>query len=158
MAATWNARDLDAFLSYLTEDVVWDDPAMAEPATGREAVKRFGEAVFHAFPDFYYEVRHPICVAPDGSRCAVSWRIKATHLSRLDPPGLAPTNRQAVFDGVDLLDLRGSQVYRITTLFNVVIPAEQLLGWRLRPRPGTLRERLLTWAQRLRAAWLRTVK
>jgi steroid delta-isomerase-like uncharacterized protein len=158
MAAAWNARDLAAFLSFLTEDVEWDDPAMTEPAKGRDAVKRFSEAVLQAFPDFRYEIRHPICVAPDGSRCAVPWTITGTHLGRLDPPGFAPTGRQAVFEGVDLLDFRGAQVCRITTLFNVVVPAEQLLGWQLRPQPGTLRERALVWTQRLRAAWLRAVK
>ena len=87
----WNARDLPRFLSCLCEDVVWDDPAMAAPAAGREAVRRFSEAILRAFPDFHYAIRHPLCVAADGSRCAVPWTISATHLGPLDPPGFAPT-------------------------------------------------------------------
>jgi len=28
---TWNARDLDTFVDFLTDDVEWHDPAMADP-------------------------------------------------------------------------------------------------------------------------------
>ena len=87
MAAAWNGGDLESFVSYLTEDVVWDDPAMSAPAVGCEAVKAFGESVLRAFPDIRYAVRQPICTAPDGSRCAVPWTITATNLARLTPPG-----------------------------------------------------------------------
>lgn len=155
MAAAWNGGDLDSFVSYLTEDVVWDDPAMSAPAVGCEAVRAFGESVLRAFPDFRYAVRQPICTAPDGSRCAVPWTITATNLARLTPPGFAPTGRSVEFSGVDLLEIRGRRVKRIDTYFDVLRPAEQLLSVHLRPAPGGLRQRLLVWVQRVRAAWLR---
>ncbi len=145
MAAAWNGGDLDSFVSYLTEDVVWDDPAMSAPAVGCEAVRAFGESVLRAFPDFRYAVRQPICTAPDGSRCAVPWTITATNLARLTPPGFAPTGRSVEFSGVDLLEIRGRRVKRIDTYFDVLRPAEQLLSVHLRPAPGGLRQRLLVW-------------
>ncbi len=74
MVEAWNDRDLDGYVSQLTEDVVWNDPAMVEPAEGREAVRAFSETVLRAFPDFRYTIRPPICVADDGSRCAVPWK------------------------------------------------------------------------------------
>ena len=155
LTRAWNARDLSAFMEHLTEDVEWDDPAMPAPAKGREAVRSFSQAVLEAFPDFHYVVRPPICVAADGSRCAVPWAITATHLHPLRPPGFAPTGRQVAFDGIDLFEFRGAQVSRIATYFNVLVPAEQLLRLRLRPQPGSLRERALVLAQRVWAAWLR---
>jgi predicted ester cyclase len=155
LTEAWNSRDLDRLLSYLTEDVVWDDPAMQAPAEGYDAVKSFSEAVLRAFPDFRYVIRHPICIAADGSRCAVPWRITATHLGRLDPPGFAPTGRSVEFEGVDLLEFEGDAVCRIDTLFNPLVPAEQLLDYRLRPDPGSWREGVAVWVQRVRAAWLR---
>ena len=155
MAEAWNDRDLDAYLSHLTEDAVWHDPAMVEPAEGREAIRAFSEAVLRAFPDFRYTIRLPICVAGDESRCAVPWKIEGTHSAPLEPPGYGPTGRKAIFEGVDLLEFRGERGCRIETYFDVLIPAEQLMGLNLRPRPGSWRERLAVSAQRIRAAWLR---
>ena len=155
MAVAWNDRDLDAYLLYLTDDVVWNDPAMAQPARGREEVRSFSESVLRAFPDFRYTIRAPICVAGDGTRCAVPWKIDGTHSAPLEPPGYGPTGRKAVFEGVDLLEFHGGQVCRIDTYFDVLVPAEQLLALRLRPEPGGWCERSAVSAQRLRAAWLR---
>jgi steroid delta-isomerase-like uncharacterized protein len=155
MAAGWNRGDLEFFVSNLTDDVVWDDPAMPEPAVGREAVRAFGESVLRAFPDFHCLVRHPICTAVDGSRCAVPWTITGTSLAALSPPGFAATGKSVEFHGVDLLEIQGQRVKRIETYFDVLRPAEQLLSVRLHPAPGSLRQRLLVWAQRARAAWVR---
>ncbi|HSG80854.1 MAG TPA: nuclear transport factor 2 family protein [Gemmatimonadota bacterium] len=155
MAAAWNVRDLERYLSYLTEDVVWADPAMPVPAVGREAVRAFSESVLRAFPDFCYEIRHPVCVAADGSRCAVAWTIRATSLGSLDPPGFGPSGRAVEFQGVDLLEFRAGEVSRIDTYFDVREPTAQLLSVELRPAPGSPMERIFVWAQRARAAWLR---
>jgi len=75
----WNSRDLPRFLSLLTDDVEWHDLGMPDaPARGREAVRSFSEAVLRAFPDLRYTIQSPLCVAPDGSRCAVLWQITDT--------------------------------------------------------------------------------
>ena len=120
MAAAWNARDLEGYLSLLTEDVVWDDPAMQAPAVGRDAVKSFSETVLRAFPDFHYTIRQPLCIAPNGSRCAVPWKITGTHLEPMEPPGFAPTGRRVEFEGVDMLEFRGGRVSRIDTQFKPI--------------------------------------
>lgn len=152
----WNARDLSRFIELLTPDVEWYDLSMPDPpARGREAVRAFSAAVLRAFPDFTYTIKPPICVAPDGSRCAVHWHVTATHTAPFTPPGFAPTGRKAGIDGVDLFDFRGGQVCRVLTLFDPFVGAEQLFGLSLRPRPGSIRERLVVGLQRMVAAWLR---
>jgi hypothetical protein len=154
LLTAWQARDFDAFVECLSDDVEWYDPAMPDPpARGRVAVRAFGEAVVRAFPDFQYDVLPPLCFAQDGSRCALKWRISASHLARLEPPGYAPTGRRAEFDGVDVLDLEGGRVRRILTAFDPLPAAEQLLGLRLRPTPGTWRGFVAVRMQRV-AAWL----
>jgi len=156
LLGAWKARNLDAMVSYLTEDVVWHDLGMwSPPAVGRDAVRRFSESLLRAFPDFQVEIRHPICVSEDGSCCVIPWTITATNLGPVDPPGFAPTGRRVRFDGMDFLIFRGEQVSRIETRFDPEVPMEQLLGWRLRPRSGSFLERCLVRAQRARAAWLR---
>ena len=159
LLAAWNARDLETFLAFLAEDVEWYDPAMPEPpARGRPAVRAFVEAVLHAFPDFAYEVRGPLCMAADGSRCAIVWRISATHLHPLRPLGYAPTHRGATIDGVDVLDIREGKITRILTAFDLLPAAEQLIGLRLRPVPGTLRARGAVAVQRALAYLARRKK
>jgi len=158
MVNAWNQRDLPRFLEYMTDDVEWDDPAMLTPAKGQAAVGQFAHSVLQAFPDFEYTIRHPICVAPDGSRCAVPWRIAGTHVRTLEPPGYGPTHRRAVFEGVDLLEFRGPRVCRIETSFDVLRPAEQLLAMRLRPKVGSIQGKVAVSIQRARAFWLRRVR
>ena len=148
----WNARNLDDFIGLLADDIEWYDPAMPDPpARGRAAVRTFAEGVLRAFPDFAYEVQPPICSSPDGSRCAIVWRISGSHLHALQPLGYAPTGRRANIEGVDVLDIRDGQVARILTAFDVLSAAEQLLGMRLRPSPGTWRGRIAVTVQRMLA-------
>jgi len=155
MVDAWNSQVIDTYLGFLTDDVVWTDPAMPAPCEGREAVAEFSRSVLRAFPDFHYSIRGPICTSADGQHCAVPWRIVATHTKTFDPPGYAPTGRSATFEGVDLLTFTGEKVSRIETLFDVLDPAEQLLSLRIRPRVGTIRGRMTVFLQRLLAAWLR---
>ena len=61
LVASWDARDLEALVACLSDDVEWYDPAMPDPpARGRAAVRAFAEAVIRAFPDFRYEVLPPM--------------------------------------------------------------------------------------------------
>jgi hypothetical protein len=81
----------------------------------------------------------------------VVWRISASHLHALRPPGYAPTGRRAIIEGVDVLDIRDGRVARILTAFDVLSAAEQLLGMKLRPVPGTWRGRFAVTIQRMMA-------
>jgi len=152
----WNTRDLDRFTSLLTEDVYWHDLGMLHPpAVGRAAVRRFSDTVLQAFPDFRYEIRRPICIADDGSRCVVPWTISATNSGPYDPPGFAPTGRQLRFGGFDFIELRDGLVARIETRFDLADVMEQMLGVALRPPAGSWKERCLVRVQRIVAAWVR---
>lgn len=148
----WNRRDLDGVLRLMSEDIEWYDPAMADPpARGKPAVRAFAEAVLAAFPDFRFEIQHPISNSADGSRCAIRWQIQATHIAPLAPLGYAPTGRRAVFEGVDVVDVREGKICRIFTAFDPLPAAEQLLDMRLRPLPGTWRGRAAVTVQRFLA-------
>jgi hypothetical protein len=155
LVRAWNVRDLDLFLSFLDESVVWSDPAMLYgPASGKKAVREFSESILRAFPDFSYRIREPICVATSGERCIVPWEISATHTGYLDPPGLAPTHQVITMQGVDVLELANSKITRIDTLFNVLPAAEQALRLKPFPKRGVTRNVLIS-LQRCRAYWLR---
>lgn len=153
----WNRRDLDSFVAQLAPDVSWHDLGMPyPPASGTVAVRQFGESVLRAFPDFRYQIRAPLCIAEDGLSCCVAWNITATHTAILDPPGFAPTNRRIEFDGLDYLTFRDDGlIQRIETRFDPAEAASQLLGFQLRPTPGSLRERAAVFVQRVVAGIVR---
>ena len=152
----WNARDIDGFMSLLADDIRWYDCGMPQPpAVGPAAVRAFAESVIAAFPDFNYEIREPVCVSGDGSRCVFAWQITATASGWMRPPGFAPTGRRVSFPGVDILDVKGEKIVSIETYFDAAAAAEQLSGMRLRPKPGSFREKVLVALQRMHAAWLR---
>ena len=156
LLASWNDRDLDKFIGMLTEDVEWYDVSMLHPpAVGRKAVRAFAESVMAAFPDFAYTIQHPLCVSPDQARCVALWKITATHTAMLTPPGFAPTGRTANIEGVDVIEFRGEEISRITTLFDPVHAAEQLTGMTLRFPAGGFRERLVVLVQRAIAFFCR---
>jgi steroid delta-isomerase-like uncharacterized protein len=150
----WNARELDRAMDMMTEDAVWDDPAMPAPAKGKDAIRAFVDALLFAFPDFHFSLRGPVCVSLDGTSCAVPWRIKATHLHPLFP-GYAPTNRTACFDGIDYVQIRDNRVASVQSYGDMLAAASQLLGLQLKPRPGSFRERLLVLSQRVIATFVR---
>ena len=152
----WNARDLDAFVALMTDDVYWHDLGMPHPpARGRSAVRAFAESALQAFPDCHYVIRAPICVAADNGSCLVPFTMSATHTAVLHPPGFAPVNRSVRFDGLDYITFRGDLVARIETRFDPVEPIEQLTGIPLRPPSGSWREHCLVALQRTLAWWVR---
>jgi predicted ester cyclase len=156
MLEAWNARDLDRFVAFFTEDAYWHDLGMPHPpAIGRAAVRTFSESALRAFPDFAYTIRAPICVADDAQSCVVPWTISATHSGVLEPPGFAPTGRRVQFDGLDYFQFRGELVCRLETRFDPADPIGQLLNVRIRAEAGSWLERLLVLAQRTFAAWAR---
>jgi len=153
---SWNERDLDQFMSYLDDAVVWSDPAMLYgPAQGSLQVREFCNALLAAFPDFTYRIREPICIAETGERCAIPWEISATHLGTFQPSGFKPTNQPLTMQGVDVLEFSNGKITRIDTYFSVVQAAEQALRLRLLPKRNTMKDHILIMLQRVRARWLR---
>jgi ketosteroid isomerase-like protein len=53
--AAIEARDIDAAIALMRDDVVFRSPVVFKPYLGREAVAPILRAVFHVFEDFRYE-------------------------------------------------------------------------------------------------------
>lgn len=156
LVAAWNAHDARAVGAMCADGVVWDDPVMGEPARGREAVMAFLRTSFTAFPDLRYTLRGPVSASADGTTFAYEWRTEGTHLGPLDPPGFAPSGRRVAFEGAEVLVVDASgRIVRITTYLDVRDALGQFTGLNLRPKPGSLGERIFVRMQRLLAPLLR---
>jgi steroid delta-isomerase-like uncharacterized protein len=148
----WNDHDAGALLPLLTEDIVYFDPALPEPARGHAGVRKFMEDTFAAFPDLRFEEAGPVCIAPDAPTVMLPWRMLGTHRGPLDPPGFAATNRSVDVLGIDVWEIRDGLVARYWAYYDAMVIARQIGAV---PQPGTIGERATVMLQRLQAAALR---
>ena len=145
-SAAWNSRDASRVTALLTEDIEWDDPALAETARGREAVAEFARTSWQAFPDLEFEEPEPPYPSPDGPRAMARWHMRGTHLGAIEPPGFAPTGRRIDLQGVDLWEFRDGLMCRYRAIYDLNELARQIGA---APEPGSLGERAGVLLQRL---------
>jgi steroid delta-isomerase-like uncharacterized protein len=144
----WNSRDPAAVGACVTEDVLWEDPALAEPARGRSEVEAFAERSSTAFPDYeFFELASP-AASEDGLTVYAPWRMTGTNTGPIDPPGFAPTGRRIDIEGIDRWQFRDGLIARYRAFYDFSELARQL--GLMPPRGGNF-ERLGARAQRLAA-------
>ena len=146
--AAWNARDPDALSQLITDDVVWADPALAEPARGIPAVQEFMRASTRAFPDLRFGEPDPPVLAGTGDAVLWAWHMEGTHRGAIDPPGFAPTGRTMRIEGIDQWTMRDGQIARYRAFYDMNDLARQL---GIAPPAGSRAEQAMVALQRLRA-------
>lgn len=100
-AEAWNRHDLDALMSMMTDDCVFEASAGPEVngqrSEGREAVRAAYAAVFAAFPDARWrDPRHFIA----GNRAVSEWTFTGTQRD----------GTQVTVNGCDLFTVRDGQI------------------------------------------------
>ena len=146
--AGWNSHDPAAVASCATDDVLWVDPALTEPARGRAELEDFVRASCTAFPDLHFAEPGPPAIADGGLAAYAPWRMTGTNSGTIDPPGFAATGRSIAITGFDVWQFRDGLIWRYEAIYDFNAIARQL---GLVPPPGGLAERVLVGAQRLRA-------
>jgi steroid delta-isomerase-like uncharacterized protein len=144
----WNAKDPTAVGAYLADDVFWEDPALAEPARGRQEVEAFVELTRTAFPDYEFSELAPPAVSEDGLTAYAPWRMTGTNTGPIDPPGFAPTGQSVDIEGIDRWQFRDGLIARYRAFYDFTEMARQL---GLMPQRGGALERVGARAQRLAA-------
>jgi hypothetical protein len=144
--AVWNEHDTTSLPDFLTEDLVWIDPLLSEPARGVDGVRRFMEACWSSMPDLHFAITGPYCLADDAQALMVPWKMTGTHLA-LRPPGLAPAGRSVDVDGIDVDRFRGQKGAHYAAHYDNAQVAREL---GLLPATGSRAERRVVALQRLR--------
>jgi steroid delta-isomerase-like uncharacterized protein len=149
----WNSHDPERLVALVTDDIVWHDPVRPEAAHGHEEVRAYLRSTWRAMPDLHFTpVDDQVYLSSDRRRVAAPWDARATLLGPLDPPGFAPTNSPVEMKGVDLMEFRGEQACRITTIYDAFSLARQIGA---APEPGTRNERIGVMLQRRAASSMR---
>ena len=67
--AAWNEHNIDKFLEYCADDIVWKDVANPEPIHGKEGARQFMQGWMTAFPDLHSTTQNRIigedCIASE---------------------------------------------------------------------------------------------
>ena len=147
VAEAWNGQDVERLLSYLDEDIYWDDPPMEVPARGHEMVKDFALSLWQAFPDMRYIPLQDIFLSPDQPKIAHKFTISGTMLGQM-PPGFAPTGRYLEIDGYEMFQFRKKKVHRLISRFDGIRASEQLGLLPPRLKTGSRKARIAVFFQR----------
>ena len=150
--AAWNDHDPGAMADLLTHDIVWEDPALPEPARGIPAVQEFMRAGWVGFPDLRFDGSDFPHLTAEGDQVAWRWRMRGTMTGPLDPPGFAPTGRSMEVEGVDLWTMRDGRIARYRAFYDLNDLARQLA---IAPAQGSRAEKAIVGLQRLQARMLR---
>ena len=150
--AAWNGCDTDSMAELLTEDIVWVDPALPEPARGIPAVQEFMRTSFQIFPDLRFSEPDPPHLTTEGNLISWAWTMEGTFRGPIDPPGFAPTGKRMKIDGVDLWRMRDGKIddYRAFYDMNELVRQLGIL-----PEPGSRAERMTVALQRLQVRFQR---
>jgi steroid delta-isomerase-like uncharacterized protein len=150
--AAWNGHDVEAIVAMVTDDVVWDDPALPKTFHGRPAVRHFVEATFKAFPDVVVDELEPPYRSPTRPRALVPYRFTGTMLGDWEPLDIAATGARVSFEGVDQWEFRDELMCRYNTSYDALDVARQM---GMLPQRGSFADRLLTRLQHLQARFQR---
>lgn len=132
----------------ITDDIVWMDPALPEPARGIPAVQEFMRVSFRAFPDLHFGEPNPPHLTVTGDLVSWAWTMEGTMRGPVEPPGFAPTGRRMRMDGVDLWTMRDGRIARYRAFYDMTELARQL---GIMPPAGSRAERAIVTLQRLQA-------
>ncbi len=147
----WNSHDADLIEPLVTEDIVWLDPALPEPARGVEEVKQFMRASWAAFPDLRFTAG-PMWLDPHEDSMTWAWRMEGTQTGPIDPPGFAPTGKRIDIDGIDVWDFADGLLQRYRAYYDMALLARQIGAM---PPPGSTGERMGVLLQRTQARFAR---
>jgi steroid delta-isomerase-like uncharacterized protein len=150
--AAWNDHDDAAMEPLLTDDIVWEDPALPAAARGVPAVQAFMRTSWAAFPDLVFDETDQPHRTAAGDQVAWRWRMRGRMTGPLDPPGFAPTGRPMEVEGVDLWTMRDGRIARYRAFYDLNDLARQL---GIAPPAGSRAEKAMVALQRLQARALR---
>lgn len=143
----FNDHDPDGILSHFTEDVHWEDPSLPEAAVGSRAARAAVENLLHAFPDQQFDIDTlQILLDPEGRYGTSVWSWTGTMTGPIDPPGYAPTGKQAHMTGACFYEFRDGRIARHVVLYDMLGILQQL---GLMPATTSAPAKMMAGAQRL---------
>jgi steroid delta-isomerase-like uncharacterized protein len=108
--AAWNARDVDAIVTFHAPDMVFENHTAGEVAVGDE-VREHIAGIFATWPDLSFRTRR-LHTGTDHAVC--EWIATATHSRTMRRGEIVaePTGRRLSWRGVDVFTILGERIVR----------------------------------------------
>jgi steroid delta-isomerase-like uncharacterized protein len=117
-------HNIEGILSHCTEDIVFDNKTMEEPARGPEAVAELYRGVWAAFPDLRHENKY--VVSASGDQVFVEGITHGT--MKGESGGHAPTGRSVACPFCTVFDLRDGKISEYRAYYDSGMWTRQMLG------------------------------
>jgi steroid delta-isomerase-like uncharacterized protein len=120
----YNRHDVETWVEHLTDDVVWTEPTLPEPARGKQEVATALRDTFTAFPDL--RVRD-LKMYPDveDQSAVVTWSLTGTMTGPLQN-GTPATGRSVEVSGANVSRFRDGLISRYTLYYDSLAMMQQL--------------------------------
>lgn len=117
----WNDHDVEALLEHMTDDVVYGDPTLEQPAKGKEAVRTHLKDNFTAFPDmrFLREDFH-LYLTDDEAASIATWTMKGTNTGPSKETGLPATGKEVTLSGTVMSKYRDGLISEYVIVYDAL--------------------------------------
>jgi steroid delta-isomerase-like uncharacterized protein len=99
----------------LADDYVCHDPALPEPARGKQGLREAVIGFRTALPDLHFRVDQQVA---EGDRVVTAWTATGTHTG--DLMGVAGTGRRVTMAGVDIERFEGDKIVEVWALWDAL--------------------------------------
>jgi len=111
----WNSHQVEKVLSYVTDDIVYEDVPMARVSRGKSEMKAFVTETYTAFPDFKLELKSFLA---SGDLASGEWVMTGKFLGEVQSAGIKPTGKSFSVRGISIAELRGDKIRRHTDYYD----------------------------------------
>ena len=117
----WLAHDVEAIMSFFTEDCIYEDVALGVLSRGKGEVRTFVLATFAAIPDIKME---PKSVFTTANRLGCEWIMTGTQTG--DFPGLPATGKSFSVRVASIMEFQNEKIHRNTDYWNLASFLQQV--------------------------------
>ncbi|MBI4316928.1 MAG: ester cyclase [Chloroflexi bacterium] len=125
--ATWNSHNVDQALALLAENIVWYDVGSPQPFQGKDAVRKYIQGWFTAFPDMKAYTKNRVIT---DDQVAAEVEFSGTHTGPLQSqPNLPPmpaTGKKVSGKGTYFVRIRDGKIVEVHTYPDVAGMMAQL--------------------------------
>jgi steroid delta-isomerase-like uncharacterized protein len=127
MFKAWNDHDVQAILDHLSDDVVYTDPGLDEPARGKAAVRAHIEDTFSSFPDLaLVEEDYHLFTGEDPSTAVTTWTLNATMTGSALETGIPATGKAVTLSGTNLIRFEDGLIREYVLVYDALYLLQQL--------------------------------
>lgn len=119
--AALNSRDIEKFLSFYTDDCVYEDVAVGKVNHGKDELRNFYSDFFRMAPDVKFEEKIAI---RSGDWLATEWVMTGTHSG--STPEIPATGKRFSIRGASIMQIRDGKISRESDYWNMASFLQQL--------------------------------